>query len=216
MLHSDRKRAAADCIQICLTPACVHASSEILYNLSPNYQDIDPCTDFEQLTCGGWTDRHDLRSDQEDAFTGTFMAESSETLLRHILEAPYPKSSKHSTFSPAQLLGTLSSADQDNFNKLKDAYQACIDEDTIKAKGIKPLAEILYQVAEIYPVKASKSNRDDLADAITYLAKIGVTSLISLDAGSDLRNPELVVVQAGPPNEIGLPAKENYQDVKIT
>jgi len=112
-------------------------------------------------------------------------------------------------------MGTLSSADQDNFDKLKAAYDACIDEDTIRAKGIKPLAEILRQVAEIFPVKKITSDRDDLANSITFLAKIGATSLISLDAGSDLRNPELVVVQAGPPFEIGLPAKENYQDSEI-
>jgi endothelin-converting enzyme len=36
----------------------------------------------------------DLRSDQGDAFTGTIMAEQSELLLRHILEAPYPKDSQ--------------------------------------------------------------------------------------------------------------------------
>ena len=34
---------------LCTTPACVHAASEILYNLSPNYKDLDPCTDFEEL-----------------------------------------------------------------------------------------------------------------------------------------------------------------------
>lgn len=78
---------------ICLTPACIHASSELLYNLSPDYQHIDPCADFEELVCGGWRDRHDLRPDQGDAFTGTIMAESSQMLLRHILEAPYPDES---------------------------------------------------------------------------------------------------------------------------
>lgn len=78
----------------CLTPSCIHASSEILHNLDPNYKDIDPCTDFRQLTCGGWDERHDLRPDQGDAFTGTIMAEESQTLLRHILEAPYPDESK--------------------------------------------------------------------------------------------------------------------------
>ena len=72
----------------------VHASSEILYNLSPIYKEIDPCTDFELLTCGGWDDRHDLRPDQGDAFTGTIMSENSQMLLRHILEAPYPDESK--------------------------------------------------------------------------------------------------------------------------
>ena len=143
------------------------------------------------------------------------MAESSETLLRHILEAPYPRSSKHSTFSPAQLIKTLSSADEDNFNKLKAAYKACIDEDTIKTKGVKPLNEILREVSTIFPIKKTKSNSDDLADTITHLAKIGVTSLLALDSSSDLRNPELTVVQAGPPYQIGLPAKENYQDEEI-
>jgi endothelin-converting enzyme len=78
---------------MCLTPACVHASSEILYNLSPDYKNIDPCTDFEELVCGGWSERHDLRPDQGDAFTGTIMFETSQMLLRHILEAPYPKDS---------------------------------------------------------------------------------------------------------------------------
>jgi endothelin-converting enzyme len=77
-----------------LTPACVHASSEILYNLSPEYKNIDPCTNFEELVCGGWDKRHDLRPDQGDAFTGTIMSENSQMLLRHILEAPYPDDSK--------------------------------------------------------------------------------------------------------------------------
>ena len=85
--------------KLCLTPACVHAASEILYNLSPNYKELDPCTDFEELVCGGWRDRHDLRPDQGDAFTGTIMNENSELLLRHILEAPYPKDSQV-RFSP--------------------------------------------------------------------------------------------------------------------
>lgn len=79
---------------MCLTPACVHASSEILYNLSPDYKTIDPCDNFEEMVCGGWDERHDLRPDQGDAFTGTIMVEHSQMLLRHILEAPYPEESK--------------------------------------------------------------------------------------------------------------------------
>jgi endothelin-converting enzyme len=32
----------------CLTPACIHAASEMLWNLAPNYTDIDPCTHFDE------------------------------------------------------------------------------------------------------------------------------------------------------------------------
>jgi len=38
----------------CLTPACIIAASDLLKNLSPNYKELDPCTDFEELVCGGW------------------------------------------------------------------------------------------------------------------------------------------------------------------
>lgn len=88
------KSMAVNKAELCLTPACVHAASELLYNLSPNYKELDPCDNFEELVCGGWRDRHDLRADQGDAFTGTIMSEQSQLLLRHILEAPYPKDSQ--------------------------------------------------------------------------------------------------------------------------
>lgn len=83
---------------LCLTPDCVHAASELLYNLSPNYKQSEPCEDFEEMVCGGWRDRHDLRSDQGHVFEGILMSERSQTLLRHILEAGYPETSMVSSF----------------------------------------------------------------------------------------------------------------------
>ncbi|KAH8670454.1 hypothetical protein BGZ60DRAFT_430891 [Tricladium varicosporioides] len=197
-----------------MTPACVHAASEILYNLSPKYKDIDPCDNFEELVCGGWDERHDLRPDQGDAFTGTIMSENSQMLLRHILEAPYPEDSKHSSFSPAMLVTSLSSIDQQNFNKLRDAYNACMDEETIKKAGIAPLKEILKQVADMFPVEqgTSQDEHKGLSDTILFLAKLGVTSFVSFGVGADDKDPDTVVVVASPPWSIGLPAKDYYSD----
>jgi hypothetical protein len=47
-----------DKADLCLTPACVHAASELLYNLAPNYKELDPCDNFEELVCGGWREKH--------------------------------------------------------------------------------------------------------------------------------------------------------------
>ncbi|RDW64932.1 hypothetical protein BP6252_10583 [Coleophoma cylindrospora] len=199
---------------VCSTPACVHAASEILYNLSPEYKTIDPCTDFEELVCGGWGDRHDLRPDQGDAFTGTIMSENSQTLLRHILEAPYPEDSKHSQFSPAMLTKPISSVDQQNFEKLKSAYDACMDEETIKKAGVKPLMDIIEQVIQKFPSKKSKDG-DALASTILYLEELGVSSVVSLGAGADDKDPDVVVVQAMAPWTVGLPAKDYYEDGRI-
>ncbi|KAJ8110218.1 hypothetical protein OPT61_g6889 [Boeremia exigua] len=188
--------------KLCLTPACVHAASEILYNLSPNYKELDPCTDFEELVCGGWRDRHDLRPDQGSSFTGTIMSENSELLLRHILEAPYPKDSQHSYFSPMRLEAAQKSADEQNFDKMKAVYDACLDEDKIKSLGIEPLLKVLEEIKKAYPE----------GDAASLLARYGVTGLIATGTGADDRDPDTVVVSVAAPYSFGLPSKERYED----
>lgn len=185
---------------VCLTPACVHAASEILYNLSPNYKDLDPCEDFEELVCAGWRDRHDLRPDQGDAFTGTIMVETSQLLLRHILEGEYPES----------IAGD--SLDRDNFNKLRDAYDSCLDEDSIKKAGLKPVLEFLGEMD--YSSSAMESH-DVIGNATLQLSKYGLSPFISAGTGADDRDPDTVVVSISPPWSFGLPSKQRYEDSKL-
>jgi endothelin-converting enzyme len=106
------------------------------------------------------------------------------------------------------MIQSLSSVDQQNFEKLKDAYDACMDEETVKQAGIKPLMTILHQVAEMS--KSGDSNA--LSDTVLFLYKLGVTALISLGASADDKDPDTVVVVASPPYRIGLPAKDYYSD----
>ncbi|KAI5379256.1 hypothetical protein J4E82_001769 [Alternaria postmessia] len=199
--------------ELCMTPACVHAASEVLYNLSPQYKELDPCDDFEELVCGGWRERHDLRADQGDAFTGTIMSENSQMLLRHILEAPYPKDSEHSYFSPMQLMSVAKSADEVNFDKMKAAYDACLNEDQIKSIGAEPLKHVLEKIKKVYPAVTSDSH--SIKDAILLLAKYGVTGLVSAGTGADETNPDTVVVSVSAPWNFGLPSKERYEDDKL-
>ncbi|RII10824.1 hypothetical protein CUC08_Gglean006824 [Alternaria sp. MG1] len=199
--------------ELCMTPACVHAASEVLYNLSPQYKELDPCDDFEELVCGGWRERHDLRADQGDAFTGTIMSENSQMLLRHILEAPYPKDSEHSYFSPMQLMSVAKSADEVNFDKMKAAYDACLNEDQIKSIGAEPLKHVLEEIRKVYPTATSDSH--SIKDAVLLLAKYGVTGLVSAGTGADETNPDTVVVSVSAPWSFGLPSKERYEDDKL-
>jgi endothelin-converting enzyme len=204
----------------CLTPACIHASSEILYNLSPRYKEVDPCTDFEELVCGGWKDRHDLRPDQGDAFTGTIMSENSQMLLRHILEAPYPKDSQHSYFSPMQLSVEHKSEDEKNFDKMKAVYDACMDEETIKKVGTAPLLVILRSIIRLFPAPKgdeliTTEHEADLRDTVLSLTENGISALVAIGTGADDTDPDTVVVSVSAPYRIGLPSKERYEDEKI-
>jgi endothelin-converting enzyme len=180
----------------------VHAASEILYNLSPDYKDLDPCEDFEELVCSGWRDRHDLRPDQGDAFTGTIMAESSQLLLRHILEGPSPDD-----------LAEENSDDRDNFKKLQAAYSSCLDEDSIKKAGLQPILDFLDEVN----LKLSRTtSRDGLVgNATLLLSKYGIDPFVAAGVGADDRDPDVVVVSISPPWSFGLPSKERYEDSKL-
>ncbi|KAF4164548.1 hypothetical protein CNMCM6936_008967 [Aspergillus lentulus] len=182
---------------LCESPECVHAASEILYSLDPNYADIDPCEDFEQYVCGGWKERHDLRPDQGSMFTGTLMAEAAQMRLRHILESP----------------SAPEAADEENFKKLKSAYNACLDEAAISKRGSEPLDALLAQFEDIYSAESAAVGSDvNITDAVLFLMNSGVTALVEMGPGAkpDDRDPDKIVISVGPPDEIGLPVREYY------
>jgi endothelin-converting enzyme len=93
-----------------------------------------------------------------------------------------------------------------------------LDEDTVKSLGVAPLMEILKELTELFPTAAGKTlvnEGDNLVDAILYLAKLGVTALVSPGTGADDTDPDTVVVSVSPPYRIGLPAKELYTDESV-
>jgi endothelin-converting enzyme len=106
-----------------------------------------------------------------------------------------------------QLATSSRSADEENFDKMKAAYDACLDEDTIKDLGVGPLMHILDQV------------RNDLSSgikpAILRLAGYGVPALITSGTSADDRDPDTVVVSVSPPWVIGLPSKERYEESEL-
>lgn len=151
---------------ICITPECVLASAEILSSRSPNYQNIEPCDDFRTYMCEGFDATHDLRPDQSDVSSLSVLAERGQALLRHILEAP---------FSKTMASGKHSHVDKDNFEKLHDAYGACLNETAIKSKGADPLIKLVQHVTEIF--KSEKS----WTETYSFLMSVGIEPLISLD-----------------------------------
>lgn len=169
---------------ICLTPACVIAAAEILQNLSPRHQEIDPCENFDKFVCEGWEEKHDLRADQGSIFTGTIMEESSQQILRHVLESPY--SDAH------PMVATSSTAEQEIFRKLQDQYEACMDEKKIKEIGVSPLIGALRKIGDLFPaadpeLKLQKhllnKGENKLSNTIIFLQSIGVTALFVFGIG---------------------------------
>ncbi|CAK7263683.1 hypothetical protein SEPCBS119000_000607 [Sporothrix epigloea] len=201
---------------VCMTPACIHAASEYLTNLSPRYEEIDPCTDFEEYVCGGWRGEHDLRADQGYTDTLNLMSDRATSTIRNIVEGEYPGASDHSTFSPSQLATSVASTDRQNFDKLKAAYNTCMDVDAITKVGIKPVLKLLDELADnLRTSSSSPSAVSDYSDAVLYLKKIGVQAFFAFDVGDDDKDPNTQVISVSPIASVGLPSKVYFEDKEV-
>lgn len=186
------KQQAPKPVATCETPECVLAAAELIQSMSPRAHQLDPCTSFDKLVCEGWQERHDLRADQGGAFTGTVMAENTQTMLRHILESPYPTGHENPTLH--------STVDEENFNMLKAAYDACMDEERIKKAGARPLIEILRKIEDLFPAMEPHKDtnpfpimvnqeakgftylgENQLSDVVVFLMRIGVAPLVAFN-----------------------------------
>ena len=221
----NRSKPESDTTTICVTPDCVLAASEIIQNMSPNHDRIDPCANFDAFVCEGWRERNDLRADQSSAFTGTAMAENSQMALRHILEASFDDS--HPELDPDK------APESAIFRKLKDAYDACLDEERLRQIGAEPLLQVLQKIEKLFPAKrpdssesiptlilqAQKSllsnSENQLSTTVAYLISIGVEPFVSFQVGADDKDPDTVVLSLNAPRRPGLPSKEYYNDLDV-
>ncbi|KAI1297361.1 peptidase family M13 [Xylaria venustula] len=220
VLSRSRKKSPKMDTSICMTPTCIHAASEILYNLSPDYKDLDPCTQFDNLVCDGFRERYDIPEDRSSFSTASIMSNTGQTILRHILESPYPGDSKHSSFSPMNLQKLAASTDEENFLTMKESYNACMNEATLKAIGLDPLTELISKVAQSFPVDDQTYDTEGLvqsedyvklSDAILLLEQLEVSTFEGLFTGADDKNPDVVIIQAMP-GGYNLPSPEYYRD----
>src|SRR5437773_5594332 len=96
----------------------------------------DACTDFYQFACGGWIAKNPLPADRRSMGRFTEVQERNFTILRRILET------------------TTDTASADR-RKAADYYASCMDDATIEAHGVLPIASDLDTIAALV-------NPDDL------------------------------------------------------
>ena len=113
--------------------------------------------------------------------------ERSNAILRHVLEGEYTVSVGQSTLS-LSAASSIASLDKANFNKLRDGYTACMNEDLIAKRGLEPLLKLVNELKNIYPLaefseakekpKKPEESTEGVTDAIAYLQELGLAGFI--------------------------------------
>jgi endothelin-converting enzyme len=103
------------------------------------------------------------------------MSDVNRNILHEILEGQY---TPNANLKAADAI----TADKENFQKMKTAYNSCKDEAAIASVGVAPLRTILDEFEKVYPSKPKASvgaGNEELTNAIIWLAKNSVSGLVS-------------------------------------
>ena len=134
---------------------------------------VEACQDFFQFANGGWLKTTQIPASESRWGTFNILADNNNAMLRQVLEAS--GKTKQPAGSNAQLIG--------------DFYASCMDEAAIDRAGLTPVKPFLDQIDKI-------KTTDDLERVIAELHNAGLPAVFSFGIGADLKNSNVVIVNA--------------------
>jgi endothelin-converting enzyme len=156
---------------VCSTKVCQDYAKFLKDSFNPQYETMNPCEDMDKYSCDGWRSSQKYRPEQTSVSVSSVMSDTNTDILHAILEGQYAENTTYT--------GANRTADEENFKKMKIAYNACLKEDEIKAYGVAPLKKILEEFnTQIFPEKGNaKVSVDELTKAMSWLYKRSVGAL---------------------------------------
>jgi endothelin-converting enzyme len=156
---------------LCLTPACLQVSATLLSQMAPNWDQLDPCTDFEKMVCHGYRDNN-----PPDMATLSEMSVRNDRIITNLLEGTYAEAIDYqATSTPWKSTWTSNAVDEANFKMIKQSYDACMNTTAISALNTKPLVDLIASMNSIWPLskdlkaKLTPAGHDTLAKATYFL-----------------------------------------------
>src|SRR5271170_5309843 len=146
----------------------------------------DPCNDFYKFACGKFASNHPIPADEPGVDQFYALQNVNTQALNGIL-------------NKAAAGGAGRSPDE---QKIGDYYKACMDTDTIDAKGLAPIEPLLSEIDAL-------KNKEQLAALAGKLQRIGVNVFFGYSEQQDFKDASkqiAIAIQGG----LGLPEKDYY------
>lgn len=176
---------------VCLTPGCVRAASEILRNMN---ESVSPCDDFYHFACGGWLKEQVIPEDRTTVSRFTLIQDELNHKLRLLVESNEP-------VDEASIFG-----------QMRKFYRSCMNLSAIERSGDTQIHVTLKKLGG-WPVivgKAYEVDKFDFVDMLIRFRELGYTHdiIFDLSVTPDYRNNTRHVIDLDE-GSLGMPDR-NY------
>lgn len=176
---------------VCLTPGCVRAASEILRNMN---ESVSPCDDFYHFACGGWLKEQVIPEDRTTVSRFTLIQDELNHKLRLLVE-----STETANESPI-------------FSEMRKFYRSCMNLSAIEKKGETQMQITLKKLGS-WPVIFGENydtKNFNFVDMLIRFRELGYTHdiIFDLSVTPDYRNNTRHVIDLDE-GSLGMPDR-NY------
>ncbi|KAK0074956.1 hypothetical protein PV325_007594 [Microctonus aethiopoides] len=168
---------------LCTTPACINAASEIINNMNSS---VNPCDDFYRFACGTFLHKTSIPDDKVSVNTFSVISDQvQEQLKKSIGEPIMPDDTK-----PIKLV--------------KNLYKSCMDKKAIEDQGVEPLLKILKKLGGWPVLEGDKwdENNFNWIESVYKFRDEGysVDYFFDFSIGVDLKNSTKRVIDLDQPS----------------
>jgi endothelin-converting enzyme len=142
-----------------------------------------------------WEKSHEIPDGKSSINSFASLVNQNKEVLRTILSGTFDDFYDRTRPSSGHLPDPEKLIDKQNFEKVKDLYDSCMNEAKIDARGSEPIYPVLKELHNLFPTSSNDFMTRRLTQTLSFLAKRDIGALFEIMVEADPKDPSVNALQ---------------------